>query len=34
MVPNIEEDYVLLWGIVFLYKEYNLTRVEDSRFRV
>ena len=25
MVPNVEQDYILLLGIVFLYKEYNLT---------
>ena len=25
MVPNIEQDYILLLGYSFLYKEYNLT---------
>ena len=25
MVPNIEQDYILLLGYSILYKEYNLT---------
>ena len=43
MVPITEQDYILLLGYGFLYKEYNLTRfnhqkntthLEGLRFRV
>ena len=31
MVPNIEEDYILLLGYSILYKEYNLTRFNQKQ---
>ena len=31
MVPNIEQDYILLLGYSISYKEYNLTRFNHKR---
>ena len=31
MVPNIEQDYILLLGYSILYKEYNLTRFNHQK---
>ena len=31
MVPIVEKDYILLFGIVLLYKEYNLTRFNHQK---
>ena len=31
MVPNIQQDYILLLGYSFLYKEYNLTRFNHQK---
>ena len=31
MVPNIEQDYILLLGYSILYKEYDLTRVNHQK---
>ena len=31
MVPNIDLDYVLLWGYSILYKEYYLTGLNHQK---
>ena len=31
MVPNIEQDYILLFGYSILYKEYNLAKFNHQK---